>query len=176
MIYYVFPLKRCGHVGLPLSAQSVLSRSLHLYPIHLCPSAQRFLSCRRSNTRHWPNAWPIVYDADPILAQYWVTVSCFTSCWMWASVTDAGPTVNQLWLKALCCYHQHKVLIRTEWILPSTGDDGSIFNRHWIGVSLWSVDTPSPTESIVHCWMAYGQSQQRWTSVEPALGCLVCWV
>ena len=48
------------------------------------------LSCRRSNTRRWPNA------------QYWVTVSCLTPHWMWASVTDGRPTLTQLWFKASC--------------------------------------------------------------------------
>ena len=24
--------------------------------------------------------WPTVYDAEPTLAQYWVTVSCLTAC------------------------------------------------------------------------------------------------
>ena len=43
------PLKRWGHVGLPLSAQFVSVRSLRQYVPFI--SAQRFLSCRRSNTR-----------------------------------------------------------------------------------------------------------------------------
>ena len=39
--------------------------------------------------------WPTVYDAEPTLAQYWVTVSCLTPRRMWASVTDGGPTLTQ---------------------------------------------------------------------------------
>ena len=64
------------------------------------PSVCPILSCRRSNTRRWPNAGPTVYDADPTWAQYWVTVSCLAPRWMWASVTDGGPTLTQLWIKS----------------------------------------------------------------------------
>ena len=39
--------------------------------------------------------WPTVYDAEPTLAQYWVTISCLTPRWMWASVTDGGQTLTQ---------------------------------------------------------------------------------
>ena len=42
--------------------------------------------------------------------------------------------------------------------------------QHWIGVSLYSVDTPPPTESTVQCCMIDGQSQRRWTSIKPASG------
>ena len=34
--------------------------------------------------------WPTVYDAEPTLAQYWVTVSSLTPHCMWASVIDEG--------------------------------------------------------------------------------------
>ena len=33
-----------------------------------------------------------IYDAEPTLAQYWVTGLCLTPRCMWASVTDGGPT------------------------------------------------------------------------------------
>ena len=39
--------------------------------------------------------WPTVYDAEPTLAQYWVTVSCLMPRWMWASITDGGPILTQ---------------------------------------------------------------------------------
>ena len=42
--------------------------------------------------------------------------------------------------------------------------------QHWIGVSLYSVDTPPPTESTVQCCMIDGQSRRRWTSIKPASG------
>ena len=40
--------------------------------------------------------WHTVYDAEPTLAQYWVTVLCLTPRWMWASFTDGGPALTQL--------------------------------------------------------------------------------
>ena len=75
--------------------------------------------------------------------------------------------------KASCWYRQHEVLTRAEWILPNTDDAGPTFNRHWIGVNLYSVDTPPPTESTVQCWMVDGQSRRQLTSVEQALGLCV---
>ena len=45
--------------------------------------------------------WPTVYDAEQTLAQYWVTVSCLTPHWMWASVTNGGPTLTQPWLQVV---------------------------------------------------------------------------
>ena len=81
--------------------------------------------------------WPTLYDDEPTLAQYWVTLSCLTPRCMWASVTDGGPTLTQLLVKALCGYYsQHEVglLTTVEWILASTGDAGPAFTRHWVGV------------------------------------------
>ena len=160
--------QRWGHIALPLSAQSV--------SVCVCLpfiSLQCFLYCRRSNTRRWPNVWLMLAHR----LQYWVTVSCLATHWMWASITDGGPTLTQLWFKASCWYRQHEVLTRAEWILPSTGDAGPTFNRHCIGVSLYSVDTPPPTEITVQCWMVDGQSQQggpglsrHWVDVSCLLG------
>ena len=56
------------------------------------------LSCRRSKRDGDPMTgycWPTVYDAEPTLAQYWVTVSCLMPRQMWARVTDGGPTLTQ---------------------------------------------------------------------------------
>ena len=49
---YVSPLERWGHVGTSLSAQFVRSVCVSGFSPSACPS----LSCRRSNTRRWPNA------------------------------------------------------------------------------------------------------------------------
>ena len=49
--------------------------------------------------------WPTIYEAEPTLAQYWVTMSCLTPRCMWASVTDSGPTLTQLLFKASCGYY-----------------------------------------------------------------------
>ena len=80
--------------------------------VYLCPlsSSAQFeflcslcLSCRRSNTRRWPNGglmsahrlWRWANDS-PVLG----SVSCLAPRWMWASVTDGGPTLTHLWFKA----------------------------------------------------------------------------
>ena len=47
------------------------------------------------------SCWPTVDDAEPTLAQYWVTVSCLTPRWMWASVIDGGSTLTQPWFQVV---------------------------------------------------------------------------
>ena len=58
-------VKRWGHVGLsPLRSLYPLSLCLCVLSVcmshsfHFCPSVQRILSCRRSNTRRQPNVGP----------------------------------------------------------------------------------------------------------------------
>ena len=92
------------------------------------------------------------------------------SHWMWATVTDGGPRLTQLWFKASCwyslCYTSPPFTLQNF----QHGDAGPTFNRYWISVSLYYVNTSQPTESPVQCWMVDGQSRRRWTSVKPALG------
>ena len=92
--------------------------------------------------------WPTVYDAEPTLAQYWVTVSCLTARCMWASITDGGPTLAQFLFKASCRYynqHEAGLLTTVEWILAS-GDAGPTFTTHWVGVGLHCL-TRSPANT-----------------------------
>ena len=52
-----------------------------------------------------------------------------------------GPYVIILRLKREkieCQYRQNEVLTRTEWVLAGTGNAGPTFNRHWVGVGLYS--------------------------------------
>ena len=154
---------RWGHVGLPLSAQSVCR-------VHSICVSHSFLSVcpalsiiQASNTMRWPNTglmlahrlrrWP---NISPVLSYG----SCLVSCSMWASVTDDGPTLTQLWFKASCQYSQHEVLTRAEWILPSTGDAGPTFNRHWV-VSACTRRQQQP--------LAYQHAAQQTRGVEPVL-------
>ena len=115
--------------------------------------------------------WPTVYNAEPTLAQYWVTMSG----WMWASVTDGGPTLAQLLFKASCWYYsQHEVGLLTTvvWILASTGDAGPTFNRHWVGVSLHCY-IYRQHEALNQCWFYAGpaiRSTRFWTSASFMLG------
>ena len=55
-LYLVFMSPLCrqkwGHIALPLFAQSASVSAVSLSPIHFSPA----LSCRRSNSRRWPNA------------------------------------------------------------------------------------------------------------------------
>ena len=77
--------------------------------------------------------WPTIYDAEPTLAQYWVTVSCLTPRCVWASVTEGRPTLTQLLFKASCRYYSPDevgLLTTVEWILASIGDAGPTFTIH----------------------------------------------
>ena len=85
--------------------------------------------------------------------------------WCWPTVYDAEPALAQYWATVSC--------LAPRWMIASVTDSGPTFNRHWIGVSLYFVDTPPPTESTVQYWMVDGQSRRRWTSNKPALGCCV---
>ena len=125
-------IQRWGHIALPLSAQSV-SVCVCLSFISL----QRFLSCRRSNTKRWPNV----------------------GLRRWSNMFGASLNVGRR--------HRRRANIKLWFKSWSTGDAGPTLNRHWIGVSL---DIPPPTERTVQCWIVDGQSQRRWTSVEPELG------
>ena len=127
--------------------------------------------------------WPTVYDAEPTLAQYWVTVWCLTPRCMWASVTIGAPTLTQLLFKASCGYYsQHKVRLLTtvEWILVSTGDAGPTFTRHWVGVGLHYLTCTQQTrgvEPVLVLWWAsvadgVSELDQHWVNVSCLLGVL----
>ena len=91
-----------------------------------------------------------------------------------------------------CRYCQHEVLTRAEWIPASTSHAGPTFNRHWVGVGLYSppaVSTTRPagnwTQLPVNTrrWTSAGlmldQHSKLWASIGLALGhrhvCLECW-
>ena len=111
--------------------------------------------------------WPTVHDAEPTLAQYWVTVSSLTPRWMWASVTDGGPILTQLLFKASCGYYsQHEVglLTTVEWILASTGDAGPTFTdiRSVSACTAWPAaqQTRGVDLELVLCWASVTDSGQ----------------
>ena len=118
--------------------------------------------------------WPTAYDAEPTLAQFWVTVSYLTPRCMWASVTDDGPTLTLLLFKASCWYYsQHEVglLTTVEWIPASTGDAGPTFTRHWVGVGLHCLtSSPANTRYWTSAGLMLGQRRRWCARIGPALG------
>ena len=50
----------------------------------------------------------------------------------------AGQPKPSFGLKHHASTARMEVLTRVEWILASTGDAGPTFNRHWVGVGLYS--------------------------------------
>ena len=103
--------------------------------------------------------------------------------------------INTAWVQSImsvptaCRYCQHEVLARAEWILASTSDAGPTFNRHWVGVVLYSppavsttrpacywTQLPSNTRHWTSAGLMLGQSRRLWASIGPALSqCRVCW-
>ena len=106
--------------------------------------------------------WPT--DADPTIAQYWVTMSCLTPRWIRASVTDCGSTLTQLLFKALCGYYsQHEVgLTDYGWM------DTSQNRRRWLNIyqtlgrCRLAVPDPQPSkhEALNQCWFYAGPASQ----------------
>ena len=137
-----------GHIALPLSARSVsVCHSVQL-GLWVCPpfiSLQRFLSCRRSNTRRWPNA--VLMLAHRL--RLWANISPVEGHRvMFGATLNVGQrhrrraNINLALVQSIvpvplaCRYRPHEVLATTEWILASTGDAGPTFNKHWVGVGL----------------------------------------
>ena len=162
--------------------------------VPFCLSVQRFLSCRKSNMRRWPNAGLMVAhrlrrwaNSSPVLGY----------CVMFGATLNVGqrhrrrPNINPALVQSIvpvppaCRYRQHKVLTRAEWILASTGDAGPTFNRHWVSVGLYSPQAVSTTRSaqtrgvepvLVWCWASVADGGpalgQHWVNVSCLLGVL----
>ena len=103
-----------------------------------------FVSCRRSNTKRWPNAglmlvhrlrcWPTI---SPVFGYRVVFSATLNVCQHHRRQANIIPALVQsiLTIPPTCMYPQHEVLTRTECILASTGEAGPKFNRHWVSVA-----------------------------------------
>ena len=70
-----------------------------------------------------------------------------------------------------CRYRQHEALTRAEWILASTGDAGPTFNRHWVGVGLYSsINYPGGYITSLGLPDQGAIERRWWASIGPALG------
>ena len=100
-------------------------------------SVQRFLSCRRSYTRRWPNAGLML--AHRLWG--WANISpVFGYCVVFSVTLNVGQrhrrraNINPALVQSIvpvppaCQYRQHEVLTRAEWILASAGI-GQIFRK-----------------------------------------------
>ena len=105
----------------------------------------------------------------PTLAQYWVTGGGRVVYGVTLNVGHRHKwraSINPALVQSIVLVQS---MLHKPTIDPAIFNAGPTFNRDWIGVSLYSVDTPPPTENTVQCWMVDGQSRRRWTSVNPAL-------
>ena len=152
--------------------------------LYLCPlsavsvsvpfiSVQRFLSCRRSNTRRWPNDGLMLAHC---LIRRWANISPLLGyCVTFGATLIVGQrhrrraNINPALVQSIVPvprvwrYRQHEVLTRAEWILTSTGDAGTAFNRHWVGVGLYSPPAVCPARLAA----------QQTRGIEPVL--VWCW-
>ena len=116
ILFIMSPLctQRWGHVGLPLSTQCFCRISVSLCVPFI--SVQRFLSCRRSNTRRWPNAG--------LMLAHRLFVATLNVGQRHRRRANINPALVQsiVPVPPACRYCQHEVLTRAEWILASTGD------------------------------------------------------
>ena len=129
---YVSPLQRRGHIAVPPTAHAV------------CVS---LWVCRRLNTPRSPNSglmlahrlrrWPNISQVLSYRGGGGGRVWCHTECDP-PSEPSFGPKNPAGIVYATHAHH---------WPgnMSSTGDAGPTFNRQWIGVSLYSVDTPPLT-------------------------------
>ena len=140
--------QRWGHIALPLSAQSVSvchSVQLGLWVCLPLISFQRFLLCRRSNTRRWPNAglklahhlrrWA---NTSPTLDYSVVFGAALNVGQRHRQRANINPALvySIVPVPPACRYLQNEVLTRTEWILASIFDAGRTFTKHWVDVGL----------------------------------------
>ena len=121
--------QRWAQIALPLSAQSVESVLWVSLPVI---SLRRFLSCRRSNTRRWPNAGLMLAhrlrrwsNISPVLGYRVVFGATLNVGQRRRRRTNIDPALVQsivpLQLLPTCMYLQHEVLTRTEyWPAPAT--------------------------------------------------------
>ena len=111
---YFTPLKRWGHVGLPLSAQFVRLVCVCAFSPFVCS----FLSCRQSNTKRWPNAglmlahhlrrWPSI---SPVLGYSVVFGTLLNVGQRHRRRANINPALVQ---SIVLVYCQHEVLTRAE--------------------------------------------------------------
>ena len=148
--------------------------------VALCLSVQRFLSCRRSNTRRWP-------DAGLMLARHlhhWANIGPVLGYHVvFGATLNVGqhhrqrPTVTQLCFKASCRYRQHEVLTRAEWILPSIGSVSVLVlatsSKHYQTSYYWT--QPSKHEALNQCWFDVAPASltvgQQWASIVSTSKC-----
>ena len=122
----------------PLVCLSLCCESSMLWVCLPFISLHSFVSCRRSNTRRWPNAglmlahrlrrWPTI---NPVLGFRVVFGTTLNVGQRHRRRANINPALLQsiVTLPPACMYLQHEVLTRTECILASTGDAGPTFNR-----------------------------------------------
>ena len=133
-------------------------------------SVQRFLSCRRSNTRRWPNAG-LMFSHH---LRHWANISQHLDRVVFAATLNVGqchrcwPTLTQLWFKASWQYRQHASTASMKYWLRLIG-----YRRRWLNIyqTLSRCRLVLATSSL-HCQTAQPSKHkalnQYWFDTRPA--------
>ena len=171
------PLYRGGrYIPLLLTAHFYVTSVLYLCVLSLPVHSLR-LSCRRANTRRWPNVGLLLAHR----LRRWDNISRVLGYRVLFDATlNVGQrhrrraNINPAFVQSIVGYYsQYEVglLTTVEWILASTGEAGPTFNRHCVGIGLHCL-TRSPANT--RCWNSagfmLGQRCRLWATIGLALG------
>ena len=119
-------------------------------PIHFCPALSIMPAVKHETLmlahrlRRWANISPVL--GYPVM--FGATLNVGQRHRRRANINPA-LVQSIVPVPPACRYCQHEVLTRAEWILASTGDAGSTFNRHWVSVCLYSHPAVSITKEVI---------------------------
>ena len=179
----------------------MLSVSLCLWVSHSFRSSFSILQAvkHKTLTQCWANVGPpstsCWTNISPVLGYhvlFGATLNVGQHHSQWANINPA-LVQSIVPIPSACRYRQYEVLTRTELILASTGDAGPTFNRHWVGVGLYSppaVSRPASywtqpqqtrgieQEVLVWCWASVADGvpalDHNWVNVLCLLGATLC--
>ena len=83
--------------------------------------------------------WAIVCDTGPEFGRHWVGVSCVHSG-LYSRAPNGLPVLIHIPFQLIWSI-QHCNHFRATHIHASADGAGPTFNRHWVGVNMYSVDT-----------------------------------
>ena len=156
--------QRWGHAS--LSAISAVCESVSECPIHLCPALSIVQAVKDETlTQCWTNVGP----PSTTLSQHQPSIGWPSRVWCHAECGPASKTAGQHY-PSFGSKHRAgtasmlvppAVLTRAEWIMASTGDAGPTFNRHCVGVGLYTPPVSRPA--------CYWTQHQQTRGIKPVL-------
>ena len=113
--------------------------------------------------------WPTVYDAEPTLAQYLVTVSCYVG-----QRHRRRASINPAFVQSIVQVLQLAWSRPTDYGWMDTSQHWRrcpTCTRHWVGVALHCLTRSlANTRRWTSAGFMLGQRHRRWARIGPALG------